>query len=252
MPPWSSAAGQNVNSYGGKEAGEISFAELLCRVHEVAGVERIRFTTSHPKDLSDELIDCFCSLPKLCSQLQLPVQAGSDRILQQMNRGYTRAQYLAKVERLKLVCPEIRLTTDLIVGFPGETEADFQQTLEIVRQVRYADAYTFLYSPRPGTAAAELDDPVSALEKQRWFDQLLEVQTAINREIWAGDIGSTVEVLVEGESKQKGGQLFGRSVWGRIVNFAGDPALIGTLVKVRINRSLRNSQLGELVLAAAV
>jgi tRNA-2-methylthio-N6-dimethylallyladenosine synthase len=244
--------GQNVNSYGGKEVGEISFAELLCRVHEVAGVERIRFTTSHPKDLSDELIDCFGSLPKLCSQLQLPVQAGSDRILQQMNRGYTRAQYLAKVERLKLVCPEIRLTTDLIVGFPGETEADFQQTLEIVRQVRYADAYTFLYSPRPGTAAAELDDPVSALEKQRWFDQLLEVQTAINREIWAGDIGSTVEVLVEGESKQKGGQLFGRSVWGRIVNFAGDPALIGTLVKIRINRSLRNSQLGELVLAAAV
>jgi tRNA-2-methylthio-N6-dimethylallyladenosine synthase len=244
--------GQNVNSYGGKEVGEISFAELLCRVHEVAGVERIRFTTSHPKDLSDELIDCFGSLPKLCSQLQLPVQAGSDRILQQMNRGYTRAQYLAKVERLKQVCPEIRLTTDLIVGFPGETEADFQQTLEIVRQVRYADAYTFLYSPRPGTAAAELDDPVSVQEKQRWFDQLLEVQTAINREIWAGDIGSTVEVLVEGESKQKGGQLFGRSDWGRIVNFAGDPALIGTLVKIRINRSLRNSQLGELVLAAAV
>jgi tRNA-2-methylthio-N6-dimethylallyladenosine synthase len=244
--------GQNVNSYGGKEADEISFAELLRRVHEVDGVERIRFTTSHPKDLSDELIDCFGSLPKLCSQLHLPVQAGSDRILQQMNRGYTCAKYLDKVERLQKVCPEIRLTTDLIVGFPGETEADFWQTLEVVKQVRYADAYTFLYSPRPGTAAAELDNPVSSMEKQRWFDELLAVQNEINREIWAGDVGATLEVLVEGESKQKGGQLFGRSVWGRIVNFAGDTSLIGSLVQVRINRSLRNSQLGELVAAAAV
>jgi len=242
--------GQNVNSYGGKEAGEISFAELLRRVHAVAGVERIRFTTSHPKDLSDDLIDCFGELPKLCSHLQLPVQAGSDRILKQMNRGYTRDQYLAKVDRLKQVCPEIRLTTDLIVGFPGETEADFRQTLDAVRQVRYADAYTFLYSPRPGTAAAELEDPVSSLEKQRWFDELLAVQNEINREIWAGDVGSTLEVLVEGESRQKGGQLFGRSVWGRIVNFSGDSALVGSLVDVKINRSLRNSQLGELVTAA--
>jgi tRNA-2-methylthio-N6-dimethylallyladenosine synthase len=244
--------GQNVNSYGGKEAGEISFAELLRRVHAVAGIERIRFTTSHPKDLSDGLIDCFGELPKLCSHLQLPVQAGSNRILKLMNRGYTREQYLAKVDRLKQVCPEIRLTTDLIVGFPGETEADFRQTLDVIRQVRYADAYTFLYSPRPGTAAAELEDPVSSLEKQRWFDELLAVQNEINREIWAGDVGSTLEVLVEGESRQKGGQLFGRSAWGRIVNFAGDSSLIGSLVDVKINRSLRNSQLGELVTAAAV
>ena len=180
------------------------------------------------------------------------MQAGSDRILAQMNRGYTRDQYLAKVERLKQVCPAIRLTTDLIVGFPGETESDFRQTLDVVRQVRYADAYTFLYSPRPGTAAAELDNPVSTLEKQRWFDELLAVQNQINREIWASDVGSTLEVLVEGESRQKGGQLFGRSVWGRIVNFAGDSSLIGSLVKVRINRSLRNSQLGELATAAAM
>jgi tRNA-2-methylthio-N6-dimethylallyladenosine synthase len=242
--------GQNVNSYGCKENAEISFAELLHRVHGVEGIERIRFTTSHPKDLSDELINCFGELPKLCSHLQLPVQAGSDRILAQMNRGYTRDQYLAKVERLKQVCPEIRLTTDLIVGFPGETEADFRQTLDVVRQVRYADAYTFLYSPRPGTAAAELDNPVSSLEKQRWFDELLVMQNEINHEIWAGDVGSILEVLVEGESRQKGGQLFGRSVWGRIINFAGDSSLVGSLVKVRINRSLRNSQLGELVTAA--
>jgi tRNA-2-methylthio-N6-dimethylallyladenosine synthase len=239
--------GQNVNSYGAREPGELSFAALLAAVHAVDGIERIRFTTSHPRDLSEELIDVFGALPKLCKHLQLPVQSGSDRILAAMNRGYTAADYLAKVRRLKAVCPEIRLTTDLIVGFPGETEEDFQATLDVVAEVRYADAYSFLYSRRPGTAAAELPDELPAAQKQARFDRLLALQGTISRDTWQADVGRTVGVLVEGESRQGGGQLFGRSTWNRIVNFRGDPSLVGAVAAVRITRSFKNSQLGELV-----
>ncbi|MBE0595918.1 MAG: tRNA (N6-isopentenyl adenosine(37)-C2)-methylthiotransferase MiaB, partial [Desulfuromonadales bacterium] len=190
--------GQNVNSYGRKEGGEVDFAELLQQVSEVAGIERIRFTTSHPKDLSTELISAFGALDKLCKHLHLPVQSGSDRILQAMNRGYTRRHYLELVERLRAVCPEIRLTTDVIVGFPGETEDDFAQTLELVEQVRFTDAYTFLFSPRPGTAAAKLaDDTPKALRQER-FDRLLKMQEAISRQSWGGDVGRVLPVLVEG------------------------------------------------------
>jgi len=239
--------GQNVNSYGTKEAGEISFADLLRQIHQVEGLERIRFTTSHPKDLSNELIDCFGELPKLCKSLQLPVQSGSDRILHLMNRGYSQQQYLQKVERLKSVCPDIRLTTDLIVGFPGETENDFLQTLAVVEQVKFADAYTFLYSPRPGTAATELEDETPAELKQEWFDRLLEVQGRISLDCWKADIGQIVPILVEGESRRGDGQLFGRSTWNRIVNFAGPKSLIGRIVPIRITGSFKNSQVGELV-----
>ena len=165
--------GQNVNSYGAKETGEISFAALLAAVHGIDGVERIRFTTSHPKDLSDELIEAFGTLPKLCKHFHLPVQSGADPILTAMNRGYAAAEYRAKVDRLKEVCPEIRLTSDIIVGFPGETEADFAATLALVEEVRYADLYAFLFSPRPGTAAAELHDALPAAVRQQRFDQLL-------------------------------------------------------------------------------
>lgn len=239
--------GQNVNSYGIREAGEISFAELLRKVHRIEGLQRIRFTTSHPKDLSDELIDCFGELPKLCTSLQLPVQSGSDRILHQMNRGYSQQQYLQKVERLKTVCPDIRLTTDLIVGFPGETEDDFLQTMAVVEQVEFADAYTFLYSRRPGTAAAELEDDTPPEVKQERFDRLLEVQNRISLNCWRTDIGQVIPVLVEGESRQGAGQLFGRSTWNRIVNFAGPEGLIGQIVPVCIKDSFKNSQVGELV-----
>lgn len=239
--------GQNVNSYGQKDSGEKSFASLLRDVQKIEGIERIRFTTSHPKDLSAELIDCFGELDKLCHHLQLPLQSGSDRILKMMNRGYTVAEYLGKVERLKQVCPDIRLTTDLIVGFPGETEEDFLATLDLVQQVGYSDAYTFLYSARPGTAAADFVDDTPVQIRQGRFERLLEVQNAINEEIWQGDVGRTVEVLVEGSSKQGDGQLFGRSTWNRIVNFAGEADLVGRCVDVRITRSFRNSQLGELV-----
>jgi len=239
--------GQNVNSYGLKEEGEISFARLLRKVNQVTGLERLRFATSHPKDMTDELIDCFGQLDKLCKHIHLPVQSGSDRILQLMNRGYTAADYLQKVERLKAVCPELRLTTDIIVGFPGESEEDFQATLAMVEQVRYADAFTFLYSPRSGTAAAELPDDQSSVQKQERFERLCALQNRNSEEAWRADLGKVLPVLVEGASKQGDGQLFGRTTWNRIVNFSGGQELIGQVVPVRIAKVFRNSNLGELV-----
>ncbi|PLX97083.1 MAG: tRNA (N6-isopentenyl adenosine(37)-C2)-methylthiotransferase MiaB [Desulfuromonas sp.] len=237
--------GQNVNSYGLRQSDEPNFAGLLRQVQKIEGIERIRFTTSHPRDLSDELIDCFGELSKLCLHLHLPLQSGSDAILKRMNRGYSAADYLRKVERLRTVAPDIRLTTDIIVGFPGESDNDFAATLAAVREVGYADAFTFLYSPRPGTAAADYDDPMPASEKQIHFDALLKLQLETSARIWASDVGKTAAVLVEGRSKQGGGQLFGRTTWNRIVNFEGGDELIGTIVPVRIVRSFKNSQLGE-------
>ncbi len=237
--------GQNVNSYGRKESGELSFAELLGRVHEIEGIERIRFTTSHPKDLSEELIDCFGSLDKLCRHIHLPVQCGSDSVLKGMNRGYSRDQYLDRVRRLKTVCPEIRLTSDIIVGFPGETEDDFAATLSLMAEVRYADVFSFLYSPRPGTVAADLRDDLPHAVRQERFDRLLALQEKASREIWAADVGRLVPVLVEGASRQGEGQLFGRTTCNRIVNFSGPTDLIGRIVPVRITKSFKNSQLGE-------
>jgi tRNA-2-methylthio-N6-dimethylallyladenosine synthase len=166
-----------------------------------------------------------------------------------MNRGYTVNEYLQKVERLKQVCPDIRLTTDIIVGFPGESEEDFQATLELVARVRYADAFTFLYSPRSGTAAAELQDDQSSVQKQQRFERLLDLQNRIGEETWQSDLGRVLPVLVEGESKQGDGQIFGRTTWNRIVNFSGDKELIGQTVPVRISRVFRNSNLGELTTA---
>jgi tRNA-2-methylthio-N6-dimethylallyladenosine synthase len=163
-----------------------------------------------------------------------------------MNRGYRRDDYLRKVERLKKACPDIRLTTDVIVGFPGESEEDFAATLDLVARVGYADAFTFLYSRRTGTAAAEFADELTAEVKQQRFDRLLELQQKNGAAIWNSDLGRELEVLVEGASKQGEGQLFGRTTWNRIVNFSGPPELIGKLVKVRITRVFRNSNLGEL------
>ena len=239
--------GQNVNSYGVGVPGELSFARLLADVEGIDGIARIRFTTSHPKDLSDDLIDCFGSLKKLCNHIHLPVQSGSDRILRLMNRGYSRAQYLEKVRRLHQVRPDIRLTSDIIVGFPGESEEDFADTLHLVEEVRYADIFSFIYSPRSGTAAAKLEDPSTAGERQARFDRLLKVQEEISRDWREQDAGATLDVLVEGESRQGQGQLFGRTTWNRIVNFAGLPELIGQVVPVRVSRVYRNSHLGRLV-----
>lgn len=238
--------GQNVNSYGNGVAGELNFAGLLRAVAAVPGIARIRFTTSHPKDLSDELIACFGELDKLCRHLHLPVQSGSDRMLTAMNRGYSRAHYLGLVARLRAACPDIRLTTDIIIGFPGEDEADFAATMALLAEVRYAELYSFLFSPRRGTAAADLADATPAPVKQERFDRMLALQNELSRQSWEQDVGQVREVLVEGESKQGRGQLFGRTTWNRIVNFSGPPELIGRVVPVRVTKSYRNSQLGEL------
>lgn len=239
--------GQNVNSYGLKEDGELSFAGLLEQVNAVDGIDRIRFTTSHPKDLSDDLIECFGRLDKLCKHLHLPVQCGSDIILKAMNRGYTRERYLGVVERLRQVCPEIRLSSDIIVGFPGETEADFAETMSLLEKVRYTEIYSFIYSPRRGTAAADMADEMTAEVKQDQFNRMLELQQEISRQTWEADVDTIQEVLVEGESKVGAGQMFGRSTWNRIVNFAGPAELAGQLVSVKITKAFRNSLLGELV-----
>lgn len=238
--------GQNVNSYGNRDAGEISFAGLLHQVHAIKGLQRLRFATSHPKDLTPELIACFGSLDKLCKHMHLPLQSGSDAILEKMNRGYSAANYLDKVEQLRRACPEIRLTSDIIVGFPNESEADFQATLDLVEQVGYADAYTFLYSPREGTAAAQISDHQATDDKQRRFQQLVTTQRQISREIWETDLDSVLPVLVEGPSKQGNGQLFGRSTWNRIVNFSGSLDRVGQVVPVRITQVGSNSNIGRI------
>ncbi len=242
--------GQNVNSYGRRNIANVratsSFTELLHAVHAIDGLERIRFFSSHPKDFGPELIECFRTLPKVCPQMHLALQSGSNRVLKAMHRGYTREDFLTKIEQLRCSCPQIRLSTDVIVGFPGETEADFHDTLSLLDEVGFGDVFTFLYSPRPETKAAQFADPVSKEEKQRWFEELLARQRQINVRVWGGDVGTTQEVLVEGKSRHGAGQLFGRNLWNRIINFDGPEELIGHMVQVHITRSMNNSHLGEL------
>ncbi len=239
--------GQNVNSYGVKDSAEMSFAGLLGEVNAIHGIERIRFTTSHPKDMSEALVESFGRFDKLCWHLHLPVQSGSNEILRAMNRGYTREHYLELVNRLREACPQIRLTSDVIVGFPGETENDFSDTMDLLQQARFAEIYSFIYSPRQGTAAADLADPTPADEKQQRFNRMLEVQQEISRLTWQQDVGNVYPVLVEGPSKMGSGQVFGRTTWNRIVNFTGSEEWVGRIVPVRITRSYKNSQLGEMV-----
>lgn len=238
--------GQNVNSYGLKNPGEPDFAALLLRVADIPGIERIRFTTSHPKDISLPLIACFAEVPKLCSHIHLPAQAGSDAVLARMNRGYTRGEYLGKIAALKAARPDIQVTGDMIVGFPGESEADFRQTLSLMEEVRYADLFSFVYSVRPETRAADFADDISHREKQERLDRLQTLQRAMTLERNKSFAGSRQRVLVEGLSK-RGDQLSGRTSGNRIVNFTGDPSLIGGIVEVTITRAFQNSLLGEMV-----
>lgn len=238
--------GQNVNSYGLNTANQPRFAELIRLVAEIDGIKRIRFTTSHPKDMSDELIACFAEIPKLCGQIQLPAQSGSNAVLERMNRGYTRETYLDRINALKSVRPGIVVTGDMIVGFPGETEEDFQQTLTLIEAVRYADLYSFVYSPRPGTKAADLIEDVSKEQKLERLERLLVLQRRLTLEINATFKGSIQSVLVEGLGKRPG-QVSGRADSGKTVNFIGDPALIGNIVDVRISAAYQNSLVGELL-----
>ncbi len=237
--------GQNVNSYGLNTSDQPGFAELVRQVAEIEAIKRIRFTTSHPKDMSDDLIACFADLPKLCGQIQLPAQSGSNAVLERMNRGYTRERYLERIAALKAARPGIIITGDIIVGFPGETDDDFEQTLSLVEEVRYADSFTFVYSPRPGTRAADLVEELTREEKQARLERLLEVQRRITLEINASFIGTVQSVLVEGEGKRPG-QISGRADGGKTVNFDGDRSLIGHFVDVTITKAFQNSLLGEL------
>jgi len=244
--------GQNVNSYGKLTPGEWSFAELLARVDEIDGLRRIRFTTSHPQDLSPELIEDFATLRNLCEHLHLPVQSGSDSVLTRMRRGYTLADYLDRLHRLRARCPNVALSTDIIVGFPGETDAEFEQTLELLREVEYDDIYSFNYSPRPQTVSAKIypDDVPDDVKK----DRLKKVQT-LQREISLAKnrqrIGDCEEVLVDGPSKLKTEQVMGRTRANRIVNLAGSTRLIGEFVQVRITSATAYSLLGEPMCANA-
>ncbi|HHW47438.1 MAG TPA: tRNA (N6-isopentenyl adenosine(37)-C2)-methylthiotransferase MiaB [Clostridiaceae bacterium] len=228
--------GQNVNSYGKDLDTGIGFSDLLREVNKISGIERIRFMTSHPKDLSDDLIAAVRDCEKVCEHIHLPVQAGSSRILKEMNRKYTKEQYLELVDKIKNSINGVALTTDIIVGYPGETEEDFDDTLDVVRKVRFDMAYTFLYSKRTGTPAANKEDQVPEDVKKERFERLIEVQNRISRENNEKLLDEEVEVLVEGVSKTNKNVLSGRTRTNKIVNFKGNEELIGKLVKVRINK----------------
>jgi tRNA-2-methylthio-N6-dimethylallyladenosine synthase len=237
--------GQNVNSYGLKSMDEPDFAALLRDVSAVPGIERIRFTTSHPKDMSPALISCFADLPTLCSHIHLPAQSGSDRVLGLMNRGYSRKDYLVRIGALKAARPDILITGDMIVGFPGETEEDFLATLSLMEEVGYADLFSFAFSARPETDAARYRDTLTRREKQERLDRLQSLQRSMTMEISRGFVGTVQEVLVEGTSR-RGDQLFGRTSGNRVVNFPGDRSLTGSMVRVTIREALPNSLLGEM------
>ena len=211
---------------------------------DVAGIERVRYTTSHPKDMSPPLIDCFKEIGKLCGHIHLPAQSGSDRVLRMMNRGYSRAEYLDKIAALREVCPNIQITGDVIVGFPGETDADFQETISLVTEVGYADLFMFKYSVRQGTKATEFADDVPEAEKQERLALLLDLQREMTLQRNNSFVGRVEEILVEGVSR-RGTQLFGRTGGNRVVNFSGPEKLIGQLKHIKIVRAFQNSLLGE-------
>jgi tRNA-2-methylthio-N6-dimethylallyladenosine synthase len=237
--------GQNVNSYN-KGADDCTFAQLLEEINGVEGLERIRFVTSHPKDLSPDLIGCFGRLEKLCEQIHLPFQSGSNRILASMNRGYTAQEYLEKVRFLREQCPGMAITADCIVGFPGETEQDFNDTLGLVEEVGFDGLFSFCYSPRPETRAASLPDRVPRETAMERLGRLQGRQKIITRERNCQLEGSTVEVLVEGPSKSSVEEFMGRTRANRIVNFEGSEDLVGSLVELEIVKGYANSLRGAI------
>ena len=239
--------GQNVNGYGKGLEEEISFSELLERINQIEGIERIRFTTSHPKDFSEKLIQAFSKLSKLCEHIHLPFQSGSDKILKAMHRGYTKESYLKKIDHLKEVCPSIALTADVIVGFPGEEEKDFKETLDLMGKVQYDDLFSFKYSPRKGTRAAQFMDKVEEKVKQERLSILQEIQKGITLQKNQELEGRVEEVLVEGRSRQSAQDVAGRTRSNKIVNFKGNLELVGQLVPVRITKAYPHSLRGEII-----
>jgi len=241
--------GQNVNAYRGLMAsGEIAdFALLLEYVHEIPGVERLRFTTSHPREFTQRIIDCYGRLPKLVSHLHLPVQSGADRILTAMKRGYTALEYKSIIRKLRALRPDLCLSSDFIVGFPGETEADFAQTLKLVQDLEFDFSYVFIYSPRPGTPAANLSDDTPHVEKVRRLEALNEVIEARGFAINQAMVGSVQRVLVENISKKDPGMLAARTANNRVVNFVGHPRLLKQMVEVVITDARPHSLMGEIL-----
>ncbi|HEX5045690.1 MAG TPA: tRNA (N6-isopentenyl adenosine(37)-C2)-methylthiotransferase MiaB, partial [Gammaproteobacteria bacterium] len=243
--------GQNVNAYKGATSGRAK-ADLATLIREIAtidGVERIRFTTSHPAQFNDALVEAYADVDKLASYLHLPVQSGSDRVLKLMKRGYTAAKYVAKIEKLKRARPGISIATDFIVGYPGETEQDFEETLELTRTVGFDQSFSFIYSPRPGTPAAELEDLPYEIKQKR----LERLQALLNEQaaaISASMVGSVQRILVEKTSVKSARELAGKTENNRWVNFAGDPRLVGRFVDVVITEPMRNSLRGRLVAGA--
>ncbi len=237
--------GQNVNSYGRTLPAGNDFTELIREIGEVPGIERIRFTTSHPKDLSPRLIACFGEIDSLCEHIHLPVQSGSDRVLRRMNRGYTVETYLGKMASLRRSCPGIAITSDVIVGFPGESDDDFQQTLGLMREIRFDNLFSFQYSEREGTAAAGMDNPVSDEVRRERLRTLQALQEEHTLQKNRACVGKREEILVEDVSRDGLEDMMGRTRGNRIVNFPGTADLIGKILSVRIVDAFLHSLRGE-------
>ncbi len=239
--------GQNVNSYGKDLAEPLDFADLLERVNTIPGDFLIRFMTSHPKDATQKLFETMAKCEKVAPVLHLPFQAGNDRVLKVMNRRHTRAEYLEKIKAVRTLIPDIVLTSDVIVGFPGETTAEFEDTLRVLEEVRFDALFTFIFSPRPGTPAAEMDDPMPREEKLANFNRLTALQDAISEEKHAAYVGKTVRCLLDGLSDDARYDLTARTPGNRLVRVAGDPAALGQFRDVKITGANKWSLFGELV-----
>ena len=235
--------GQNVTAYG-KDLGDVKFWELLYAVANVPGVERIRFTTGHPRDLNEDIIKAMADIPQVCESLHLPIQAGSDRILEAMDRGYTQKEYLEKIELLKKYIPDIALSTDIIVGFPGETYEDYLETVKVIKEVEYDQIFAFKYSPRPGTPAADMEMTEKPETVSKWLSDLISLQKDIAFKKNLAYEGKNVEVLVEEEKED--GELVGRTRTNKLVHLKGRNNLLGRLVNVKITKANRFSLEGEI------
>ena len=244
--------GQNVNAYRGEmpDGGICDFAQLLRIVHEVPGIERMRFTTSHPREFSEAIIDCYRDLPKLVSHLHLPIQSGSDRVLSAMKRGYTALEYKSIIRKLRKYRPDLCLSSDFIVGFPGETEAEFEQTLKLVQDIGFDLSFVFIYSPRPGTPAANLPDETPHEDKVRRLEALNELHEAEAARVNQSLVGTVQRCLVEGVSKKDPNQMQARTANNRVVNFVGHPRLLHQMVDIEITESFTFSLRGNLLINA--
>ena len=239
--------GQNVNSYGKESGSDTDFSELLRRINALDGEFRICYMSSHPKDFSRELIDTIAGCEKVTRHFHLPVQSGSDRVLALMNRRYTREDYFGIVDYIREKVPDAALTSDIIVGFPGETYEDFGETLSLIERVKFDSLYTFIYSPRKGTKAADMPDPISSEEKGKWFRELLAVQGRLGEDAYERYVGQTFRVLCEGEGRTRNDLLTGKTPQDVIVDFEGDRSLIGQFVNVKIEKAYNWALIGKIV-----